>query len=306
MSGSTRNSTTLLTHAARLTRLSSLHTYVVIRCLVDRDLVADGYRAYAYFRWLDDVLDKQLSDHAARMAMVAEQAELARRAFAGDSAQPACDEERLLLDLVRRRRPDHPGLASYIGCMMQVMQFDAERRGRLVSAAELTDYTRRLSTAVMDGLTYFIGNHDHYPAAAARYKAVAAAHISHMLRDAAEDEASGYYNIPRELLESHHLSPADMRAAPYRAWVRGRVDLADRLFREGRQYIHSLSNPRARLAGLAYCANFESVLRRVRRNDYVLVGLRPSLKLICRASPRPTPYAPAVHSRRRASPVAHH
>ncbi len=279
MPSPTRPSTPLLAHAAQLTRRGSYHTYMVIRLLVDRDLVADAYRAYAYFRWLDDVLDLQLNDREQRLAMVASQREFARRAFEGDFARPAFDEERLLLDLVRGRRANHAGLGSYVDNMMRVMEFDARRRGRLVSAAELDQYTSWLSRAVMDGLTYFIGHHDAYPETQARYKAVAAAHISHMLRDAEEDVACGYVNIPREVLEAHHLSPADMLAPQYRAWVHGRVTLAEALFRDGQRYIRALPNVRSRIAGLAYCASFETILRRVARNDYALC-------------PRPIPVRP--------------
>ena len=48
--------------AARITQNASKQTYYTIRLLVDRDLVPDAYRAYAYFRWVDDVLDAPLAD----------------------------------------------------------------------------------------------------------------------------------------------------------------------------------------------------------------------------------------------------
>ena len=260
----------LLPYAADLTRRGSLHTYLVIRWMVDRDLVEDGFRAYAYFRWLDDLLDLQLGERRQRLAMVREQAELARCAFAGDFPRPACAEEQLLQDLIRGHRSGHPGLRSYVDRMMQVMAFDAVRRGRLLSAAELEEYTRLLATAVMDGLSYFIGHDRAYPASPARYAAVAGAHVSHMLRDAVDDLHAGYFNIPREVLEAENLSPADVNAPGYRRWVRGRVALAEALFRDGKDYIRNVPSMRARLAGLAYCASFESVLSRVKRNGYLL------------------------------------
>jgi phytoene/squalene synthetase len=300
MPSPTRPSALLLAYAAQLTRRGSYHTYMVIRLLVDRDLVADAYRAYAYFRWLDDVLDLQLNDREQRLAMVAGQRELARRAFEGDYPQPACDEERLLLDVVRNRRRNHPGLPSYVDHMLRVMEFDALRRGRLVSAAELDRYTTWLSTAVMDGLTYFIGHRDAYPETAARYKAVAAAHISHMLRDADEDVAGGYVNIPREVLEAHHLAPADMLAPEYRAWVRDRVALAETLFHDGKRYIRGLPNVRSRIAGLAYCASFEAVLRRVARNDYALCHWPDAVRPASAAIPQ-SQSAMAVRSPRTSS-----
>ena len=43
--------------AASITKAASKQTYYTIRFLVDRDRVDDAYRAYGYFRWVDDVLD---------------------------------------------------------------------------------------------------------------------------------------------------------------------------------------------------------------------------------------------------------
>ncbi len=40
-----------------ITKAASKQTYYTIRFLVDRERVADAYRAYAYFRWVDDTLD---------------------------------------------------------------------------------------------------------------------------------------------------------------------------------------------------------------------------------------------------------
>ena len=43
--------------AGSITKAASKQTYYTIRFLVDRDRIADAYRAYAYFRWVDDTLD---------------------------------------------------------------------------------------------------------------------------------------------------------------------------------------------------------------------------------------------------------
>ena len=43
--------------ASSITKAASKQTYYTIRFLVDRERVDDAYRAYGYFRWVDDVLD---------------------------------------------------------------------------------------------------------------------------------------------------------------------------------------------------------------------------------------------------------
>jgi phytoene/squalene synthetase len=118
--------------------------------------------------------------------------------------------------------------------MMAVMAFDAQRRGQLVTAAALDQYTRWLATAVTEAMHYFIGHGSRSPQGDARYSAVTAAHITHMLRDTLEDAEAGYFNIPREIVEAHGIDPRDVSSVPYRAWVRKRVHLARHLFAGGR------------------------------------------------------------------------
>src|SRR5690606_29823686 len=47
--------------AERITRAASKQSYYTIPLLVDRCPVADAFRSYAYFRWVDDMLDEMLS-----------------------------------------------------------------------------------------------------------------------------------------------------------------------------------------------------------------------------------------------------
>ena len=43
--------------AESITRTGSKQTYYTARLMVDKDLVSDFCRAYAYFRWIDDIID---------------------------------------------------------------------------------------------------------------------------------------------------------------------------------------------------------------------------------------------------------
>ncbi len=42
--------------------------------------------------------------------------------------------------------------------MMRVMDFDLQRRGRLVTEGELSEYTKWLAIAVTEAMHHFIGN----------------------------------------------------------------------------------------------------------------------------------------------------
>ncbi len=273
--------------APSITKAASKQTYYTIRFLADRERVADAYRAYAYFRWVDDVLDTEASPSREGSAFVNRQKSLLQSCYRGELVHDATVEEQMLIELIRRDTEKNSGLQSYLQNMMAVMAFDAERRGRLISQLELNDYTRWLAIAVTEAMHYFIGHCCYSPENEARYLAVTAAHITHMLRDTHEDTQAGYFNIPREVLEENHITPQDVKSDAYCAWVQSRVLLARTYFKAGRDYLNRVENPRCRLAGLAYTTRFECVLDSIEREDYLLRSTYPERKglgVILRAS----------------------
>ncbi len=264
--------------SASITWRASKQTYYTIRFLVDKDRVRDAYRAYGYFRWLDDRLDQVALDRPARLALVERQQALIDRCYRGDQPQPLSDEEGLLVKLIHSDTEQASGLQIYIRQMMAVMAFDVRRRGQLVTAAALDQYTHWLATAVTEAMHYFIGHGSRSPQGDGRYLAVTAAHITHMLRDTLEDAAAGYFNIPRETVEAHGIDPQDVSSAPYQAWVKSRVQLARSLFASGREYLRQVESPRSRMAGYAYMARFEGVLEAIEREGYQLRAAYPERK----------------------------
>ena len=256
--------------AVSITRDASKQTYYTIRLLVDRNLVPDAFRAYAYFRWLDDLLDAETGSKEEKIALVNRQQSILELGYAGISLEGLTLEEQMLVDLVRNDREKDSGLRSYLTNMMAVMIFDTQRRGRFISQSELSTYTRSLATAVTDALHHFIGHDCQPPHCEERYLAVNGAHIVHMLRDALEDAAAGYYNFPGEFVEAVGSSLPDIDSPAYREWVKRRVQQAREDFRTGREAIRQVKNLRCRLAGFAYTARFEWMLRAIERDGYRL------------------------------------
>ena len=256
--------------APSITKAASKQTYYTIRFLADRERMADAYRAYAYFRWVDDTLDAGLGSSANRITFLERQKFLLETCYRGESIRDASLEENMLIELVAHDHEKTSRLQSYLRNMMQVMEFDARRRGRLISQAELNDYTRWLASAVTEAMHYFIGHHCYSPRDETRYLAVTGAHITHMLRDMFDDLQAGYYNIPGEVLGAGHMQPQDLQNKAYRAWVRSRVQLARDCFKAGREYLARVEDPRCRLAGFAYTARFEWLLDTIEREDYIL------------------------------------
>jgi phytoene/squalene synthetase len=282
--------------AAAITRDASLQSYLTIRWLADRAYRPDAFAIYAYFRWLDDTVDERVTDRDERLAFVARQRHLLARAVDGagpaDLSRDVSPEEALLVGLAGRTGTSPgDGLVLALRSMLDVMEFDARRRGRPVTQDELDAYTRDLAVAVTEALHHCIGHGCGCPHDESRYVAVTGAHVAHMLRDLVEDVAAGYFNLPAELLADGRLGdglladgrlgdgdvPADLwehlHAPAVRAWVRDRVELARSCFTTGRRYLAEVENARCRLAGHAYVARFEWVLDTIERDGY---RLRPA------------------------------
>ena len=258
------------TLAAFITKTASKQTYYTIHFFVDRPLIHDAYRAYAYFRWVDDMLDTTLLTKEERGAFLQRQQMLIDCAYHNQPISPGCDEENILAELIRNNPQPSTGLEQYIRNMMAVMAIDVERRGSLISQQQLTEYSQHLSTAVTEALHFFIGHNHSTPQLTTRYLAVTGAHITHMLRDTYEDVAGGYFNISREFLSAHQLDPSDIQNVAYQEWVKSRVRLARTYFNSGKRYLAQIANLRCRFAGYAYIARFEQVLNLIEKDKYRL------------------------------------
>lgn len=256
--------------AIQITRAASKQTYYTIRLLVDRELVPDAFQAYAYFRWLDDCLDANTGCTLDRKALLRRQQLLLDARYRREKLESHCAEEQMLIDLVNNDTEKDSGLQSYLRNMMAVMAFDVERRGRMISRAELAAYSQLLATAVTDALLYFIGHNCPSPHTETRYLAVQGAHIVHMLRDLLEDADNGYFNIPLETIKAANFSFQDIDHPSCRKWVHGRVETARAYFRKGREYLVRMKNFRCRLAGFAYLARFEWMASQIEKDGYRL------------------------------------
>ena len=289
--------------ASAITKAASKQTFYTIRFLVDRPRRDDAYRAYAYFRWVDDVLDAEASRSSAvddtqrleRQRFLDRQRSLLDACLGGHPPRDVSANEAMLVDLLRDADLEDGALEAYLRYMMLVMDFDVRRRGRLVSEAELNEYTRWLAVAVTEAMHHFIGNEAGAPRDETRYRAVAGAHVLHMLRDTCPDLRAGYYNVPREWLERFSIGPGDLNCEAYRSWVAARVGLARADLETGRAYYERVRSLRHRLAGLAYIARFEWLIEQLERDEFRLrpryddvrslsTGLRMTWLTICRSA----------------------
>src|SRR5512136_2045202 len=88
--------------ASSITKAASKQTYYTIRFLVDRERVDDAYRAYGYFRWVDDILDADSGTGSERRVFLERQKSLLESCYRGETPREATIQETMLVELVQR------------------------------------------------------------------------------------------------------------------------------------------------------------------------------------------------------------
>jgi phytoene/squalene synthetase len=264
----TRETSAIL--ARSITRAGSRQTYFTASLMVDKSLVDEFYKAYAYFRWADDYIDITSQTRDERISFAQRQRNLIDDLYNQKRPNNLEPEEKIVADLISKDNGNNSGLKSFIINMFAVIEFDAFRKGRLIDQSELDWYSSRLSQSVTDGLQYFIGNNSQYPDGENQYLAAHAAHITHLLRDMKRDIRDGFINIPQEYLDEQGIGPGDVESPSFRDWVQIRVELARKYFHEGKVYLDSLDVLRCKVMGYWYCARFEGVLDIIERDGYIL------------------------------------
>ena len=87
---------------AKITKAGSKQTYYIIRLLMDKDRKLDAFRAYAYFRWVDDQLDTNSGSSQEKKAILSRECTLLEACYNRESPAVLYPEEQLLVDLVGR------------------------------------------------------------------------------------------------------------------------------------------------------------------------------------------------------------
>jgi phytoene/squalene synthetase len=256
--------------AQSITWTGSKQAYYTARLMVDNNLKNDFFRAYAYFRWVDDMIDITCQSSQDRISFIERQKKLIDRLYNNEHLDDLTPEEEIAAELINHDKEENSKLQSFIRNMFAIIEFDSYRKGRLINQKELVWYSFCIGKSVLNGFQFFIGNGHPYRKTDNRYMVVIAAHISHLLRDMIMDIANGFINIPREYLEEQGISPENVGSPPIRSWVRNRVEKARQYFREGKLYLDNLNVLRYKIAGYWYCARFEGVLDTIERDGYNL------------------------------------
>lgn len=255
--------------AKSITKQSNFRTYLIIKYFVDRKLVDDCYRAYAYFRWADDQVDDVLQTKSQRVEFIHRQENIITLSYKDKPVPHLSPEENLITDLIGSPYSHSPRLKSFIFNFLAIIKFDAHRKKIPISTKEFHWYTQTLATAVTDCILHFINHDFDYPPSPTQYHAARAACITHILRDYIQDVDNEYYNLPQEVQDKHRIVPKDIDHPAFIFWVKQQVKQANLLFSSGKQYLNQLPF-RTQAAACLYCFRFRYILNTIQHQKYLL------------------------------------
>ncbi len=256
--------------AQTITKKSSIQTYYTIKLLFDKPLVNDGYKAYAYFRWIDDQVDVFIKGDQVRHEFIQRQRNIIEATYNQIAISDLTPEEEMIVELIKTEPSRDSRLASYILNLFNIIEFDVYRKGKLITEKELDWYSESLGKSVTDCIAHFIDHDKTYPNTANKYDAATASHVIHMLRDYQEDLADGFMNIPKEYLDENKIQPTDIKNQVLKEWVKMRIEEAKQKFISGREYINQIPSLRSKIAATLYCVRFEWLMTEYEKNNYNL------------------------------------
>lgn len=98
------------TATSKITKAASTQIYHTIRFLADRERVEDAYRAYGYFRWVDDLLDSNSGSPSARRGFLERQQSLLEKCYQAQTLRGTNIQENVLVELVRHAHEKNSNL----------------------------------------------------------------------------------------------------------------------------------------------------------------------------------------------------
>jgi len=267
----------LVASACAMTRQSNPMVYRLARLLYNRRSFPYFLFGYAYFRWLDDMIDAPGAPSEAIQAVAASQKALFTALYEGLDlgTAPRNRPEEMLVQMVRFDRANGCRLRPFIADMFSALEFDAKRRYQTRSQCDLDIYSHALGRSYTNVLKVFTSPGSFSETNPLSHEAGFAAHQVHILRDLYVDLSLGYCNVSREDLATFRWKVEDLSRVDILPWVHATACKARAAFRRGLQGIAHIPNPRCRLLGYATSAHYMLVLDRLQLNGYNLATLPP-------------------------------
>lgn len=237
-------------------RASREKNYVLARLLYGT-LFGRAWRhaivGFAWLKCLDDAVDEEPdADRAADT--LRRQRRLMERVYGGDglSGEALPIPDRFGVPLFRRDRALGAPLRPILEAILETMAFDVDRRGKVLSDAELDAHVVKLGGSVLRYLAHFVSMDLRLPDEYVEPASRAYLHADSLI-DLAEDLRAGLINIPAEAMERYGIDPRSP-GPEVEAWRRNQVPGITALFEEARSHTRRIDSRAMRLLSSLFLA----------------------------------------------------
>jgi len=256
--------------AKERTKASNPTAYFLVRLFGEKDRRDHSFLIYAYFRWVDDIIDCPRTSYEEKKRFMERQGKLLRNLYDGLAYQgDYILEEQFAHYFVAFDREMGFALKDDILGMFSVSMHDLERNGAPTPAKEMDEFIYVESKSFINMIRFFCGETGGYDGAD-EYDEGIGCKLVHLLRDFIEDLDQGCVNISRDDMEKYRINLDNVNNDNFRAWVRDRVELVRERFRRGKRNLSNSRRLRYKIASYLYCAKYEDILTIIEKDNYYL------------------------------------
>lgn len=256
--------------ARQRVKASNLTAYILVRLFTRADRNDYLCMAYAYFRWIDDIVDSPTTSDEEKEQFIERQRRFLANLYDGLVFQDSRTlEEQFAQCFVAYDRKMGCILKDDVLGMLSVLKHDLERDRVPWPAAEMHEFITLESRSYINMIRFSCGEEGNY-SGSNRYDEGVACKLAHMLRDFIEDLNQGTMNISRDDLEKYEINLDKVNNENFRLWVRDQVMFAGECFRLGRRNLSNSSQLRYKIASNLYCAKYEDILAMIEQDKYFL------------------------------------
>ncbi|HBG82159.1 TPA: hypothetical protein DDW69_05000 [candidate division CPR2 bacterium] len=184
--------------------------------------------SYAYFRWFDDIVDSIKLGKEDVGYIIKRQKDFLNELYLKGFPEEIATEELFLAHFVRFDQLEKRRLKTHIVELVKTLEFDFDRRGRVISAQELESYINsNVSSYIAISLSIFDLPRRFKESF---YQISYAAFVIDYIYDLRSDIRLGFINIPEEEIEEFKLNPASLDSEEAKNWIKCKINSIEKNF----------------------------------------------------------------------------
>jgi len=249
--------------AAVLTQNESPFGYWSSQIFFPQDRRMILFLLYAYFRWVDDTVDKPGFNFDFNHKFIYRQTKIVQAWYMGESAVLSENPfEAMAATAIKKDKKDGSQLQSMILGFLEAITWDIERRNKIVKQSELDRYSLLLGRSYSEGLLYGLKLNPCKPIfRIPKTICGIAAHWSHLLRDLSEDLKLGYINISDDDIKKYSINLQNHQTLL--PWIREKCYRTLDMFAEGRKSRNLLPTYKAQVVFDLNCLKHISIVNKI-------------------------------------------